>query len=195
MRISPPSSSLEVKQINSSAFSVLAAFSSRNKANLVLPILPQTKAVTFIPANPLKSRRIQPVPASTSSLVLFHGPDKQDASDERVPSSPPWLFTLKLENPQRWVYVVRINSNYLPNIDWGRNFWCPANANKTMQTLGITGTDKSRSVAQLWAISAINNAWLEFGLYKSWNIKVTLPNNKLKDFQDKLCTYGILGSI
>lgn len=49
-------------------------------------------------------------------------------------------------------------------------------------------------MAQLWAIGTIENAWLKFGLYKSWNIKVTLPNNKLKDLQDKLLAHGILGS-
>ena len=62
-----------------------------------------------------------------------------------------------------------------------------------MQTLGITGADKFYSVAQLWAISTIKNAWLEFGLYKLWNIKVILTNDKLKDFQDKLRAYSILG--
>lgn len=191
---SPPSLSSEVKQINSSASSVSAASSSGNKANPASPTTPQAKAAAFIPANPLQSRQIRPVPAPTSSLAPSHGPEKQDAPDERVPSSPPWPSTSQLENPQGWGYAVRINSNYLPNVDWGRTFWRPANANKTMQTLGITGADESRGVAQLWAIGTIENAWLEFGLYKSWNIKVTLPNNELKDLQDKLRAHGILGS-
>lgn len=31
-------------------------------------------------------------------------------------------------------------------------------------------------------------------MYKSWNIKITLPNNELKNLKDKLRAYGILGS-
>ena len=84
---SPPSSFLEVKQINSSAFSVLAASSSGNKANPASPTPPQAKAAAFIPANPLQSWWIRPVPAPTSSLAPSYGPDKQDAPDEQVPSS------------------------------------------------------------------------------------------------------------
>lgn len=38
----------------------------------------------------------------------------------------------------------------------------------------------------------IKNTWLGFGLYKLWNIKVILPNNELKNLQDKLHTYAIL---
>lgn len=31
-------------------------------------------------------------------------------------------------------------------------------------------------------------------MYKSWNIKVTLPNDELKDLQDNLRAHGILES-
>ena len=117
LRTSRPSSSLEVQQINSSAFSILTTFFSGNKANLSLPITPQVKAAAFIPANFLQLRLIWPVPAPTSSFAPSHSLDKEDASDERLPSSPPWPFTLELENLQGWRYTIRINSNYLPNIN------------------------------------------------------------------------------
>lgn len=85
LETSPPSSSLEVKQINSSASSVLATSSSGNKANPTSPTLPQAKAAAFILANPLQSQRIRPMPALTSSLAFSHSLDKQNALDERVP--------------------------------------------------------------------------------------------------------------
>ena len=153
--ISPLFSSLEVKQIN---FSVLTTSSSGNKANPASPTPPQANATTFIPANPLQSQRIWPVLAPTSSLAPSHSPNKQEASDKRVPSSPPWPSTSELEYPQGWSNAVKINSNYLPNIDWGRTFWRPVNSNKTMQTLGIIGANESRGVAQLWIIGTIKNA-------------------------------------
>lgn len=96
---------------------MLAAFFLRNKANPALPTLPQAKAATFIPANLLQSWRIQPMPASTSSLIPFHSPDKQNVLDEQVTRSPLWPSTLEVKNLQEWGYAVKINFNYLPNID------------------------------------------------------------------------------
>ena len=70
------SSSLKVKQINSSASSVLATSSSGNKANPVLLIPPQAKTAAFISGNPLQSRWIRPVPAPISRLAPFYSPNK-----------------------------------------------------------------------------------------------------------------------
>ena len=58
LETSPPYSSLEMKQINSSTSFMLAASSLGNKTNLTLPILSQAKAITFILANLLQSQRI-----------------------------------------------------------------------------------------------------------------------------------------
>lgn len=66
--ISRLSSFLDMQQINSFAFFVLAMFSSENKANPALPILSQTKAAAFIPANLLKFWQIRSVPTPTSTL-------------------------------------------------------------------------------------------------------------------------------
>ena len=101
---------------------------------------------------------------------------------------------LELENPREWGYAIRINSNYLPNVNWRKIFWRLANDNKSMQTLGIIGANKSRNLLQLWVIGNIKNAWLKFDLYKLWNIKVVPPNNKLKSLQDKRHAHDILGS-
>lgn len=132
--------------------------------------------------------------AHTSNLASSCSLDKQDALDKRVPSLSPWPFISELEKPQEWGDIVRTSSNYLLNIYWRRTFWYPANASNTMHTFRIFDDDKSRNMAQFWAIDTIENVLLTFGLYKSWNIKVTLLNNELKNLESKLQAHGILGS-
>ncbi len=80
-----PSSSLQIKESNSSVTSTLTAPSKANKSTRISLTPPPVNTTAFESITLLQRQQIRPVPASTSSLALLQSRAKPDG---RMPSSP-----------------------------------------------------------------------------------------------------------
>ena len=122
------------------------------------------------------------LPSQPSSSVAG---TKQESRD--------WLTQKGKTVPRGWLDIIKVHSNYLPNLDQNRTLWKPSNIDRTQHVLGIQETE-AQDIAQFWVTGRLQ--WVNLALsgeYKTWNVKLALTDPHTAILVDFLSPCGILG--
>ena len=105
----------------------------------------------------------------------------------------PKPLSLNKRKKRRWVAVNQDLPYVFFNINWTDFFWKTTDNGKIMHILGVKKEDSTKKIAIFWVTGPIRFAVLEYGTYKSWNIKVDYKIDVVDKLRNYLKTKGIFG--